>query len=297
MTRGGPALLEEVGDGRTPVVLAAAGILVGLGLVLTGLLAPPLPGTEETEIVARVNGRPISSRKFDQLALGLNDERRAGGRPTLDRSEILERLIQEELFVGRAVELGLPYSDKIARGYLINSLLTMITDEAMTAVPSRPDLERFFRENLQRFTPARQVAAEFLFVAAPGEEGRARAEALRGGWEQAPGSGPAPSPDPMPFDIPRSLVPVQKLAEYLGSETAGKIARLAVGETTPAMPWMQGWVVARLTDRASGDPPAFEAVESQVLEAFRRRQAEEEYQRYMKEIRRTADIRIVGGGP
>ncbi len=32
---------EETCDGRTSVVLAAAGILAGLGLVLAGLLSPP----------------------------------------------------------------------------------------------------------------------------------------------------------------------------------------------------------------------------------------------------------------
>jgi len=278
------------------VLLAVAGILAGLGMVFAGLVVPTGSGEQEQDIVARVNGRPIASQRFYQLALGLNDERRAGGRPLLERSEILERLIEEELFVGRAVELGLPYSDKIARGYLINSLLSMITHEAMNATPSREILARFFEENLPWFAPARKAAVQLVFVADGGDPGRERAEAVRGAWEQLP-PGEMEARDTPPIQVPQTLVPVQKLAEYLGSETAGRIARLAVGETTPPVPWMDGWVVARCTARTAGEPPDFQAVEAQVLEAWRRRQAEEDYRAYMKEVRRTADIRILPGAP
>ncbi len=227
-------------NGRTSLLLAVAGILAGLGLVLAGLLAPPLSGTAETEVVARVNGRPISAQRFYQLALGLNDERRAGGRPSLERSEILERLIEEELFVDRAVDLGLPYTDKIVRGYLINSLLTMITDSAMNATPARQTLETFFEENQPWFTPAGKAAVRLVFVARGGEEGRTQAEAVRALWEKLP-PGEMELQDPLPIEVPQTLVPVKKLADYLGSETAGKIARLAAWEVSSPSPWM-AWI-------------------------------------------------------
>jgi hypothetical protein len=283
-------------NGRTSLLLAVAGILAGLGLILAGLIVPPLSGTEETDVVARVNGQPISTQRFYQLALGLNDERRAGGRPTLERSEILERLIEEELFVDRAVELGLPYTDKIVRGYLINSLLTMITDGAMNATPSRSALETFFEENQPWFIPAGKAAVRLVFVAQGGEDGRIQAEAVRTVWEKLP-SGEMEFRDPLPIEVPQTLVPLKKLADYLGSETAGKIARLAVGEAAAPGPWMGGWVVARCMDRTAGEAPAFDSVEAQVLETWRRRQAEEAYRDYMEELRHMADIRIVGGQP
>ena len=278
------------------VVLAALGVLVGLGLVFSGLWVPSRSVETGGEVIAMVNGRPISARHFYQLALGLNDERRAGGVPLLQRSEILERLIDEELFLDRAVELGLPYSDKIARGYLINSLLSMITHEAFGARPPRERLQRFFDENLPWFTPARQVAVQLVFVARGDEEGRTRAEWVRRVWEKLPLGKVVPL-DPLPIPVPESRVPVQKLAEYLGGETAGRIARLAVGETSPPAPWMGGWVVARCMERAGGEPPPFHEVEAQVLEAYRHRLAEEHYRAYMREVRRTADVRILVGNP
>jgi len=276
-------------EGRTSLLLAAAGILLGTGMFLFGLGCPPGCGKQETNVVARVNGRPIAAERFYQLALGLNDERRAGGRPLLERSEVLERLIDEELFVDRAVALGLPYQDKIVRGYLINSLLAMITHEAMHESPPRQVLERFYEENLPWFTPARQAAVRLLFVADGGAEGRERLEAARRAWErQPPAEGSTLDPEPVP--VPRTPVPVQKLAEYLGSEAAGRIARLALGETTPPMPWMDGWVAARCTWRSAEAPPGFEVVEAQVLEAWRRRRAEEDYRAYLKRLRLEADI-------
>lgn len=278
--------------GRASVMLAAAGVLAGLGLVLFGLWAPPRSLGPGGDVIARVNGRPISAQHFYQLALGLNDERRAGGRPLLARSAILERLIEEELFLDRAVALGLPYSDKIARGYLINSLLAMVTHEALSARPSPEQLERFYRENLPWFTPARQAAVKLVFVAQGDEEGRTRAEGFRRAWEELPPGRVEPL-DALPIPVPESLVPVQKLADYLGRETAARIARLAVGETTPPAPWMDGWVVVRCTERSGGEPPPFQEVEAQVLEAYRHRQAEEDYRAYMREVRRAADVRIL----
>lgn len=290
--RNGTNLPETHNNGKTCVVLAVVGILIGLGLVLSGLLEPPVSETPETDIVALVNGRPISSARFHRLAEGLNEERRASGRAGLKRSAILDRLIEEELLVSRAVELGLPYSDKIARGYLINSLLTMITDEAMSSSPEQETLEWFFKENPHWFIPAKQVAAQFLFFAEGSEAGRRKAEAIRRKWERLP-LGQMESQDPPPLKVPQSLVPVSKLADYLGSETAGKIARLAVGETSPPTPWMDGWIVARCMDRTGGELPAFKDVESQVLETFRRRKAEDDYERYMDNIRIMANIKIV----
>ena len=277
-------------------MLGFAGVLVGLGLVFLGLWVPPMGLDPQGEVIAMVNGRPISARHFYQLALGLNDERRAGGMPLLERSEILERLIDEELFLDRAVELGLPYSDKIARGYLINSLLAMISHEALSARPAWERLNRFYMENRPWFTPARQVAAQLVFVAQGDEDGRTRAEWARRAWERLPPGRVEPL-DPIPVPVPESLVPVQKLAEYLGRETAERIARLAVGETTPPAPWMGGWVVARCAERAGGEAPPFHEVESQVLDAYRHRLAEEHYRAYMREVRRTADVRILVGDP
>ncbi len=281
---------------RWTAVLAVLGILAGLGFVLFGLLEPYPSNDPETDIVALVNGRPISAMRFQSLADGLNEERRARGQQPIERSEILDRLVEEELIVGRAVELGLPYSDKIARGYLTNSLLAMITDEAMSTVPPEEDLERFFKENSQRFTPAEQVAARFLFVAEGGPAGRRKATAIRQRWEKLP-LDQMESGDKPPVKVPTSLVPVHKLADYLGGDTAGRIARLAVGETTPPCSWMDGWVVARCLDRTGGRTPAFQDVQSQVLETFRRRRAEEDYEDYMENIRIMADIQILMGDP
>lgn len=287
----------DTGAGRRwTLPLAVAGILVGLGFVLLGLLAPIPSNNQETDIVALVNGRPISALRFQSLADGLNEERKARGLPPLERPEILDRLIEEELIVGRAVELGLPFSDKIARGYLINSLLAMITDEALNTVPPEEDLEWFFNENPQWFTPAEQVAAQFVFVAESGPAGRRKAADIRQRWEKLPLDRIEPQDMP-PMKVPTSLVPVHKLADYLGGDTADRIARLAVGETTPPCPWMDGWLVARCMDRAGGRTPAFKEVEPQVLETFQKRQAEKDYEDYMDNIRTMADIEIVTGKP
>ena len=247
-----------------------------------------------TDIIALVNGSPIPLSRLHRLAQGLNEERRASGRPLLQRSEILDRLVEEELLVNRAVELGLPYSDKIARGYLVNSLLILITDEAINSAPSQKALKKFFHENPQLFSPATKVATQIIFIEEESEEGRKKAETIRQRWEHLP-RGRIEVQDQPPLHVPESLVPIIKLADYLGDETASEIARLAIGETSVPAPWMGGWVVARLMNRTGGQPPPFEDVSPRVLEAFRRQEAEEEYQRYMENIRAMADIKIMAG--
>lgn len=280
--------------GRMSAVLAVTGILVGLACVLAGLLSPARPGESEADVVARVDDRPIPGARLRQLADGLNRERAARGTPPLPRSEILDRLIEEELLVGRVVELGLPYTDKIARGYLINSLVSMITHDALNAEPPRETLEAYYRKNPAWFVPAVQVAAQLLFVADASEQGRRRAMDLAAQWRQTP-PGQTVSADPVPLPVPGSLVPVHKLADYVGAGTTDALARLAVGETTAPAPWMGGWVVARCTDRTAARQPPFEDVAEQVLERYRRDLAEEAYGRYLDGVRAMANIRVLAG--
>ena len=81
------------------------GVIGGLLLVFLSLIESRLNPETSKNIIALVNGRPISRTVFETMYSTLNDERVGADRPLVEADTVLNRMIDEELLVQRAVEL------------------------------------------------------------------------------------------------------------------------------------------------------------------------------------------------
>src|SRR6185503_21309026 len=154
------------------VVLAGIGILGGRSSVVP------------RDAVAVVNGRPISRAAYDRLVAGLAEDKRDPV-PEEDRRRILDRMIEEELLIERALDLDLARNEPRVRGDLAGALIASAVAQANIAEPSTDDLARFYALNSEAFSAPGQLHVARLFVAAqpartgPEAEQRARAAAER----------------------------------------------------------------------------------------------------------------------
>lgn len=93
----------------------AAGALLGLAAAGAALLAPRAgPAALPDDVVAVVNGAPVRSADYRRAVAALAADRR-DPLGDADRRFVLERLVDEELLVQRALELGLARHDRRVR--------------------------------------------------------------------------------------------------------------------------------------------------------------------------------------
>ncbi|RIL06076.1 MAG: hypothetical protein DCC71_07970, partial [Proteobacteria bacterium] len=220
-----------------PVVLLALGAIAGLVAAAAGLVAPArdaavLPG----DAIAQVNGTPLRRADYERAVEALAADRR-GALAEDDKRHVLDRLVDEELLVQRAFELGLARSDRRVRADLVTAMIESITGEASLREPDESELRAFFEANRDYFALPGRQHVEQVFVGAAAESdpaalARARdaAARLRAGASAAEVQ--AIAGDAPVAALPAAPLPAAKLREYLGPAAAQAVAALAPGEVS-----------------------------------------------------------------
>jgi parvulin-like peptidyl-prolyl isomerase len=282
-----------------PVALLAAGALLGLAAAAVGLLAGPRdPGALPDGAVAVVNGTPVRRADFERAVAALASDRR-GALDEADERRVLDRLVDEELLVQRAFELGLARRDRRVRADLVAAVIESVTSEAAQREPTEEEVRAFFAAERDYFASPGRQQVEQVFVRADGESdpqalARAREAAtrLRDGAPAAEvqaATGEAPV-----APLPASPLPATKLREYLGPAAVAALEALAPGEVSEPVRAAGGWHVLRLVAREPATAPALANVEREVRQELRRRSGDEALRRYLDELRRRAAIRVAG---
>jgi len=265
------------------------GIIGGLVLVFFSLVDSRLNPARSKNVIALVNGRPIDRSVFDTMYSTLNDERTRGNRPSIDADTVLARMIEEELLVQRAVELGLPYSDKITRGYLIQNMLNLISKEASNLTPDESVLKKFYKKNQPQFTKSARIAVSFVYVRDEDERSQQTALNIKSAWEAMEGAS-VPEGDELPISIPKGYLSLTKLANYIGTAYTEKFLALEAGSVSDPVSYLNGWLIGKVTGKKQAPAPEFETIENQVLMAYRKARADDAVKEYLEELKRSAEI-------
>ena len=80
------------------------------------------------------------------------------------------------------------------------------------------------------------------------------------------------------------------LANYIGTVYAEQFSALAVGEVSGPVPYLKGWLTGKVMGRKQAPPPEFEAIEKQVLMAYRKARADNAVKEYLEDLKRYAEI-------
>ncbi len=293
---------EDVRAARRARQLLAAGAAAGVALAATGLVrGARLPGSDlGPGEVARVNGAAIRTDELERLVGALAADKRSP-LTEADRARVLDRLVEEELLVQRAVEIGLVDSDPAVRKSLVQALIESVVAEAESEEPDAAALRRFFDEHREYFGAGERLRVERL-VFRDGERGAARPRAeearkvLGEGRETAQAVGERLA-DPPLLALPQAPLPPAKLREYLGPALLDAARAVPEGAWTEPLPGAEGLELLRVAERRAAETPPYEAVAAQVAAEWRRERGDRALREYLELLRAEADLVVAPDAP
>lgn len=270
------------GAGTPDIRWLIAGALAGLLAAGYGILRQVDSGDVlPANAMARVNDQVISRDRYERALARLVTYDAADD----ERDLLLQRLVDDELLVQRALELGMVRSDTAVRNAMVDSLIASITAEADAASPTDEELERYLADNTERFSFVASVA-----VAAWQTDDESIAQSfitsLRTDGEVIVSDLIAAIPD-----LPPGLMAVEILRDYLGPGIAAAAADMPVGSS--AVFARRGrWLVVQVLEKKTTAYNDLNSIRNRVLLDFRRRQAEQTLSDYIDELRRRADVHV-----
>jgi parvulin-like peptidyl-prolyl isomerase len=224
---------------------------------------------------------------------------------TLERDErqrVLDRLVEEELLLQRALELGLVRSDVRIRDALTHAVIEAAAsmDDAVPSPANEADVRRFFDENRADFAEPARLTVEQIFyradsasAAAERRAAEAYARLSRGeSFETLKATG-----DPEAKPLPLGPVAPAQLADYVGAN--GVREALSLGPGAVSKPFNSAWGahLIRVRAREPARIPAFEEVRDAVAAEYRRRTGDRRLRRYVEDLRRQATIELAEDAP
>jgi hypothetical protein len=292
----------DAGAPRRARGLLALGALAGIALAGAGLVrGGGAGGSLAPGEVARVNGVPLPAETLERLLAGLAADKRTP-LSDADRARVLERLIEEELLLQRAQELGLAESDPGIRKALVTAVVDSVVAEAESEEPDEAELRRFFEERRAYFGAGSRLRVERLefragaaAAAGPRERALAALAALEAG-EAAAAVGARLADEPL-LPLPDVALPPASLREYVGPEVVDALLAAPEGRWAGPFEGDGGAVLARVVERRAAEAPAFEPLAAQVAAEWRRRAADRALRAYLDALRREADVVLAPDAP
>ncbi|MBJ19001.1 MAG: hypothetical protein GY910_06035 [bacterium] len=299
--RGDPTLTDPAsGQASTTPWLLLAGAAIGLGVAAFGLLerrgdASALP----PEAAAVVGERTIRRIDYRRVLAGVEGDLRSPIDEAM-RRRVLDRMIDEELLVQRALGLGLAGIDRRVRGELTSGLIDSIVSEVDAEEPSDGEVSRHYAENVDFFTRPGRLRVRAIFFSArrdgsdPRGNARERAEGalvqLRAG--DPPSEVEARSGDPQVSPVPDTLLPASKVRDYLGPRILDHVADLASGTWSEPISSGSGIYLATPFEREAPVVPRLDEIEPLVRQDLKRRRGDDALREYLSALRAQTPVAV-----
>lgn len=279
-------LAAAVAETTTSYLLIAAAAL-GLGAAMWSALGVSETVAKYDDAIAVVDGVPIPRSVYESAIEGLASAKRT---PLTDeeRREALNRIIDEELLLRRAMKLGLPESDPPSRKALVNAMLQLSVADAAKLEPTDEELRAFYTERPKLIAPQPLLtvrAASFDNTDGPRiqrlQAALAAGQAFEASVRAAGGE---------PVLLPQGPIIPAKIAEYAGASVRDTALGLEAGKTSGPVEIGRRVVFVHLIDRLEAPPPPLEEVKAVVADEWRKRATETAFEDYLKGLRATARI-------
>jgi parvulin-like peptidyl-prolyl isomerase len=293
-----PSLPEPGTGGSSAGWLLALGAALGIAMAVSSLLTPIRSAGLPGGTIAQVNGVAIYAEDYRRAIAALAADRR-DPIDDADRERVLDRIIDEELLVQHALQLGLARSDRRVRADLVSAVIDAQLALAGAAQPDESELREFYRENVNFFARSGRVHVRRIWISseprrggttAPSERAQRATARLRAG--DAFAAVRRDQGDRVPAPIPDVALPETKLREYLGPSLARAAAGLATGEISNPIAMPDGFHVFQMIRRTPGSAPEFGVIRSEVALEFQRQAGGRALRDTLEALRAAADLTI-----
>ena len=269
--------------------LLVLGVFIGISLALFSSIRDT-NFDDSRDWAARVGGAEISKEKYLLQLDGLNSDKRVPLNKE-DKAFVLERMIEEELLIQRAKDLGLFSTNTMIRGTIVQQMINMVISENSLDIVSNSELESFYKENKGFFTNADRLRLKQIYFSEEKGTALERAEnfyleLIQGKKaDQIDAEG-----DKSALEIPDTLMTLAKVREYIGPSLMQVAKMLQSGEFTAPKKVIGGYKIIILLERRDASPPKFEFIRERVKSEYQKRKDDQALRDYLNKLKKRYEI-------
>lgn len=262
--------------------LLIAAVAVGIVTALTGLVEvghPPLPDTT----AARVNDVPISADELQSLLQRRTQE----GAPVEQLLGTLDDMIDEELLIQRASELGILRRDSSVRVAIIQAMEKSILNEERGRRYSDTQLQAFFHENPALFSEPRRMRLEEIVIRDAGSVASSLAALGDTGSAEVVAAG---NENVSLIRLPSVPLSLNALARRYPKDVIVQL-KTAVEDDVVSYQASRGMHLVKVLEVLAASLPPFDEARLSVLNELQIHRQDAAYDEYLAWLRQRADIR------
>ena len=270
-------------------ILLVLGVFVGISLAIFSSIQDT-NFEVDNNWVARVGDIEISREKYLLQLEGLNLDKRAPLKEE-DRAFVLERMIEEELLIQRAKDLGMFSTNTMIRGAIVQQMINMIISENSLDIVSTSQLKEFYEANKGFFTSADRLRLKQIYFS--DEKGGAleRAQNAYLHLVQSNNLDVIDSKsDETALEVPNTLMTLSKVREYIGPSLMQLAKMLKPGEFTSPKKVIGGYKIIVLLERRDASPPDFKEIRDRVKSEYQKRKDDEALRDYLNKLKKWYEI-------
>ena len=270
--------------------------ILGIGLII-GILLAALAIVEKNNITdqnwaAKIEDQLIPYERYQMQLEGLAKDKRSP-LTNRDKEYVLERMIEEELLIKRAIDLGMLENNPMARGTIVQQMIKNIVTEGSRTEPQENELIEFFQENIGFFTKANRLRVRQIYFSKDdfGDEVVEKATdafiRLNKGedFEEVALSGSKSA-----LKIPDTLMNLSKVREYIGPSLMREAQLLKPGYSSAPNKVSGGYKIIYLVDREDAIQPEYSNIRSTVLSEFLKRRDDQSLRKYLDNLKNWYDV-------
>ena len=271
-------------------------LILSVGLIIGALLAG-LSIIQESNITnfkyaAKIEDTSISMEKYLVQLEGLAKDKKSP-LTQKDKEYVLERMIEEELLIKRALDLGMLENNPIARGTIVQQMIKTIIAENMRYEVSNKELIEFFEENIGFFTKSSRLRIQQLYFSDEGAENSSFEDANRAYDLLISGSSFVEVSNlgsDSALKIPNSLMTLSKVREYIGPSLMNLARNLQPGTFSQPIKVPGGHKIIFLLEKEMAEQPNLDQVRDVVLAEYSKRRDDNSLRKYLENLKNWYDI-------
>ncbi len=213
-----------------------------------------------------------------------------------DEAAILQRLIEEEILVQRALDMQLVHQDPALRNALVDAITKDIVARSRAKPVSPVLLRDYFFKNKARFARPARVYVRAVFLP------KGDAAAQMAAFDRALANASTPQYLGQQFGqytppVPDGLIPLQKLKDYVGPNPVNALDSLGSGEWSDWIEDKAGVWRIYLVNRTRARTPELESIQTQVEAALLDERDDAALRSYLNRLTRKTRITLSPDAP
>ena len=271
-------------------LVLSAGLIVGA--LLAGLSIIQESNLSNFKYAAKIEDTSISMEKYLVQLEGLAKDKKSPITQK-DKEYVLERMIEEELLIKRALDLGMLENNPIARGTIVQQMIKTIIAENMRYEVFDKELNEFFKENIGFFTQSSRLRIQQIYFSDEGSKNSSFEDANRAYQLLISGSSFVEVSNlgsDSALKIPNSLMTLSKVREYIGPSLMNLARNLQPGTFSQPIKVPGGHKIIFLLEKELAGQPNLDQIRDVVLAEYSKRRDDNSLREYLENLKNWYDI-------